>query len=146
MPLCRVTMCQSLLTGNPVRESHIPWARLALLSRMILDSWVGAITSVPRARLANRPSDLDWIPLMHDSLGVIPRAASALFEKLTGPPVLRRSGSSGLRTPTRYSVQSTMGLAALAKAQVQPSEDKNWQMKATYVEVRIYGLRQTNPY
>ena len=72
---------------------------------------------------------------MRNSLGVIPRAASALFEKLAGPPILRRSGSSSLRTPTRYSVQSTMGLASLAKAQAQTSEDQNWQMKATYVEV-----------
>ena len=74
-------------------------------------------------------------PLMYELLGVIPRAASALFEKLAGPPTLKRSGSSGLRTPTRYSVQSSIGLAALAKAQAQASEDKNWQMKATYVEV-----------
>ena len=74
---------------------------------------------------------------MRDSLGVIPRAASALFEKLAGPPTLRRSGSSSLRTPTRYSVHSTMGLASLAKAQAQAqtSEDQSWQMKATYVEV-----------
>ena len=85
-----------------------------------------------------KPSFLPGAPLMHDLLGVIPRAASALFEKLSGssgPPTLRRSGSSGLRTPTRYSVHSTMGLAALAKAQAQASEEKNWQMKATYVEV-----------
>ena len=79
---------------------------------------------------------------MHEISGVIPRAASALFEKLTGPPTLRRSGSSGLRTPTRYSVQSTVGLAALAKAQAQASEEKSWQMKATYVEVRVCSSRQ----
>lgn len=78
---------------------------------------------------------LHGAPLMLDMLGVIPRAASALFEKLAGPPTLRRSGSSGLRTPTRFSMHSTMGLAALTKAQAQASEDKNWQMKATYVEV-----------
>ena len=82
-----------------------------------------------------RPSFLPGAPLMHDFLGVIPRAAGALFEKLAGPPALRRSGSSGLRTPTRYSMHSPVGLAALAKAQAQASEDKNWQMKATYVEV-----------
>lgn len=79
-------------------------------------------------------------PLMLDMLGVIPRAAGALFEKLAGPPTLRRSGSSGLRTPTRFSMHSTMGLAALAKAQAQANEDKNWQMKATYVEV---GFRRS---
>ena len=80
--------------------------------------------------------------LMHDLLGVIPRAASALFEKLTGPPTLRRSESSGLRTPTRYSVHSTMGLAPIAKAQAQASEDKHWQMKATYVEVSLRASRR----
>ena len=76
---------------------------------------------------------------MRDSLGVIPRAASALFEKLAGPPTLRRTGSSSLRTPTRYSVHSTMGLASLAKAQAQTSEEQSWQMKATYVEVGYCG-------
>lgn len=74
-------------------------------------------------------------------MGIIPRAASALFEKLAGPPTLRRSGSSGLRTPTRYSMHSTVGLAALAKAQAQANEDKNWQMKATYVEIYNEQLR-----
>ncbi|KAK4691083.1 hypothetical protein P7C71_g5843, partial [Lecanoromycetidae sp. Uapishka_2] len=64
--------------------------------------------------------------------GVIPRAAAVLFEKLTGPPSLTRSGSSGLRTPTRYSMHSTQSLAQLAKANA--SAERNWQMKATYVE------------
>ena len=70
-----------------------------------------------------------------DLIGVIPRAASVLFQKLQ-PPSLKRSGSSGsgLRTPTRYSMHGTQGLASMAKAQSQP--DKNWQIKATYVEVR----------
>ncbi|CAF9939151.1 MAG: hypothetical protein ALECFALPRED_007995 [Alectoria fallacina] len=74
-------------------------------------------------------------------MGIIPRAASALFEKLAGPPTLRRSGSSSLRTPTRFSMHSTTGLAALAKAQAQANEDKNWQMKATYVEIYNEQLR-----
>lgn len=68
--------------------------------------------------------------------GVIPRAAGVLFDKLAGPPPLYRSGSSGLRTPMRYSMHSTQGLAALAKANT--GAEKNWQMKATYVEVRIF--------
>ena len=86
-----------------------------------------------------RSSRLNGALLMHHLLGVIPRAASALFERLAGPPTLRRSESSALRTPTRYSVQSTMGLATLAKAQAQENEDKDWQMKATYVEVRMHS-------
>lgn len=69
------------------------------------------------------------------SIGVVPRAAGSLFEKLERPPALKRSESSGLRTPTRYSVHSTQGLASMAKANV--NTDKNWQMKATYVEVSL---------
>ena len=87
---------------------------------------------------------LNGARLMHDMLGVIPRAASALFEKLAGPPTLRRSESSGLRTPTRYSMHSTMGLGALAKAQAHANEDKNWQMKATYVEVGSHSSRRVS--
>ena len=92
-----------------------------------------------RDEMRIRPSCLDGALLMRRLLGVIPRAASALFERLTGPPTLRRSESSALRTPTRYSVHSTMGLAALAKPQAQENEDKDWQMKATYVEVRMHS-------
>lgn len=69
----------------------------------------------------------------HSPLGVIPRAAAALFEKLTGPPVLGRNASSGLRSPNRYSTTSVHTLQSLAKA----ATDKTWQMKATYVEVRV---------
>ena len=142
MPSYKVIMCRSLPTANPVPESLTPWAHLALLNRAILASWVG------HTNIADLHCEM-WIktsclngPLMHDLLGVIPRAASALFQKLVGPPTLKRSESSGLRTPTRYSVQSTMGLAALAKAQAQASEDKNWQMKATYVEVSLLSSRR----
>ncbi|KAL9101126.1 MAG: hypothetical protein Q9163_003587 [Psora crenata] len=69
-----------------------------------------------------------------EQMGVIPRAASVLFSKLSGHPSLRRSGSSssGLRTPTRYSMHGTQGLPQSSRAQAE----KNWQMKATYVEVR----------
>lgn len=136
MHSCWVTMCLSLPMGNPVQESHTPWAHLARLSRAILDSWVGDI-NVADDDCEKRIQSflLHNAPLTHELLGVIPRAASTLFEKLAGPPILRRSPSSGLRTPTRYSMQSTNGLAALAKAHAQASEGKSWQMKATYVEV-----------
>ena len=107
---------------------------------MILGTWVGDTYMIDECgEMRIRPSCLKGALLMHDSLGVITRAASALFERLAGPPTLRRSESSALRTPTRYSVQSTMGLAALAKAQAQENEDKDWQMKATYVEVRMHS-------
>lgn len=68
-----------------------------------------------------------------ENLGVITRAATALFEKLSGPPALNRNGSSGLRSPTRYSTNSVQTLQSLSK----PGFEKGWQMKATYVEVRI---------
>lgn len=61
--------------------------------------------------------------------GVIPRAAAALFEKLTGNPQSRIAGS-GLRAPARY---STAGLGALQN--FSKNIEKNWTLKATYVEV-----------
>lgn len=68
-------------------------------------------------------------------LGVIPRAATALFEKLdAGRPVMNnRNSMSGLRTPTRYSVNS---MGSLSK----PIE-KNWTLHATYVEIYNEQLR-----
>jgi chromosome segregation ATPase len=68
-------------------------------------------------------------------LGVIPRAATALFEKLDSGRLImsNRNSMSGLRTPTRYSVNApvTMG---------KPVE-KNWTLKATYVEIYNEQLR-----
>jgi kinesin family protein 4/21/27 len=61
------------------------------------------------------------------SAGIIPRAAQLLFEKLEGPKHSRTS-STGLRTPARYSISST---SSFGKQNVE----KNWQLKATYVEV-----------
>jgi hypothetical protein len=66
-------------------------------------------------------------------LGVIPRAATALFEKLdSGKLNGNRNSTSGLRTPIRYS----MNAAAMAK-----SAEKNWTLKATYVEIYNEQLR-----
>ncbi|KAH0545595.1 hypothetical protein FGG08_000426 [Glutinoglossum americanum] len=62
--------------------------------------------------------------------GVIPRAAAALFEKLGSH---HRHTGSGLRTPIRYSTSSAQVLS-------KPSE-KNWSMKATYVEIYNEQLR-----
>ncbi|TVY88270.1 Kinesin-like protein [Lachnellula willkommii] len=68
-----------------------------------------------------------------DVMGVIPRAAIALFEKLDDKqPISNRNSMSGLRTPTRYSMNS----AALAK-----SAEKTWTLKATYVEIYNEQLR-----
>lgn len=59
-----------------------------------------------------------------------------LFEKLADPTVLRTNkGLSNLKSPTRYTTSSfTHGPQTVGRAN---EEDRNWQMKATYVEVFI---------
>ncbi|KAK1968939.1 kinesin motor domain-containing protein [Colletotrichum sublineola] len=66
-----------------------------------------------------------------EMMGVIPRAATALFEKLDGTRKQANRGSmSQLRTPSRYSSPVS-----------QPSAEKNWSLKATYVEIYNEQLR-----
>ena len=55
----------------------------------------------------------------------------ALFERLAGTSNHKMAGS-GLKAPSRYSMQSLSVLNSTSKT----NPDKNWQMKATYVEVR----------
>ncbi|KAL3470701.1 hypothetical protein BJX99DRAFT_238908 [Aspergillus californicus] len=69
----------------------------------------------------------------NEAMGIIPRAAQLLFEKLEGPKHSRNS-STGLRTPARYSISST---SSFGKANVE----KTWQLKATYVEIYNEQLR-----
>ncbi|KAK5735478.1 hypothetical protein LTR17_008176 [Elasticomyces elasticus] len=70
-----------------------------------------------------------------DIMGVVPRAARALFEKLNGAPTRQ----SGLQTPKRYSTQSNLPtLGSLAKAN---GTEKSWELKATYVEIYNETLR-----
>ena len=130
---CKDTMSQSWHMDSLARANHIPWEHRLVVSRAIISKWVCIIffLSPSHGRIS-----LPGLSNHCDLIGVIPRAASVLFQKLQGPPSLKRSGSSGsgLRTPTRYSMHGTQGLASMAKAQSQP--DKNWQIKATYVEVR----------
>ncbi|KAF7890843.1 uncharacterized protein EAF01_010652 [Botrytis porri] len=66
-------------------------------------------------------------------MGVIPRAAMAIFEKLGGGKAQQsnRSSMTGLRAPKRY---STIPAAVSA-------EDKTWSLKATYVEIYNEQLR-----
>lgn len=59
--------------------------------------------------------------------GIIPRAAAVLFEQLEGP---NRLPSSGIRAPSRLS-----GLATAQSMHSKSAGSKNWQLKATYVEV-----------
>ncbi|KAK4166105.1 chromosome-associated kinesin KIF4B [Cladorrhinum sp. PSN259] len=73
-------------------------------------------------------------------MGVIPRAATALFEKLAGVGAgaptsgpnnkINRSSMSHLRTPARY-----------AGAAGQPQGDKDWTLRASYVEIYNEQLR-----
>ncbi|KAH7120279.1 hypothetical protein B0J13DRAFT_589717 [Dactylonectria estremocensis] len=70
----------------------------------------------------------------HDTelMGVIPRAATALFEKLdapkSSPKTTNRNSMSHLRTPRGYGQQNDLG-------------DRNWSLKATYVEIYNEQLR-----
>ncbi|KAK7948140.1 chromosome-associated kinesin KIF4B [Apiospora aurea] len=71
-----------------------------------------------------------------DRMGVIPRAATELFEKLEGPTKKsNRNSMSGLRTPQRYSIGQTSPSGSAIPA------EKNWQLKATYVEIYNEQLR-----
>ncbi|KAK4150094.1 hypothetical protein C8A00DRAFT_37304 [Chaetomidium leptoderma] len=66
-------------------------------------------------------------------MGVVPRAATALFEQLDGPPKgnPNRNSMSQLRTPSRYSTQP----ANLSRG------EKNWILRASYVEIYNEQLR-----
>ncbi|KAJ4306997.1 hypothetical protein N0V88_000371 [Collariella sp. IMI 366227] len=69
------------------------------------------------------------------AMGVIPRAANALFERLDGAPPKatnpNRNSMSQLRAPSRYSMQP----ASIARL------DKNWTLRASYVEIYNEQLR-----
>ncbi|KAG0635032.1 hypothetical protein HOY80DRAFT_893905 [Tuber brumale] len=66
-------------------------------------------------------------------MGVIPRAAAALFERLGSGAPNPRNSTSGLRAPVRYSTP----ISQLTK----PAADKGWTMKASYVEIYNEQLR-----
>ncbi|KAJ4296757.1 hypothetical protein N0V90_006805 [Kalmusia sp. IMI 367209] len=66
-------------------------------------------------------------------MGIIPRAAATLFEKLDGP---NRAAGSGIRAPSRLS-----GLGAAQSIHSKSASNKNWQLKATYVEIYNEQLR-----
>jgi len=64
-------------------------------------------------------------------MGIIPRAAALLFDKLEGTN--SRASGSGIRAPSR--------LSGLGNFSVKPSANQNWQLKATYVEIYNEHLR-----
>ncbi|KAF2003284.1 kinesin-domain-containing protein [Amniculicola lignicola CBS 123094] len=63
-------------------------------------------------------------------MGIIPRAAALLFDKLEGNG--SRMNGSGIRAPSRF---SGLGMPSAKSA------NKNWQLKATYVEIYNEQLR-----
>ncbi|KAI4661178.1 uncharacterized protein J4E79_004989 [Alternaria viburni] len=71
----------------------------------------------------------------NDVMGIIPRAAALLFEKLEGTS--NRASSSGIRVPSRLSGIHNMA----SKASSSSSANRNWQLKATYVEIYNEQLR-----
>ncbi|KAJ4380889.1 hypothetical protein N0V86_004252 [Didymella sp. IMI 355093] len=67
-------------------------------------------------------------------MGIIPRAAALLYEKLEGPSI--RAPGSGIRPPN--SRVSSMGSHSFSS---KSSSKKNWQLTATYVEIYNEQLR-----
>ena len=63
-------------------------------------------------------------------MGIIPRAAALLYEKLEGPSI--RAPGSGIRPPN--SRVSSMGSLNFS---TKSSTKKHWQLTATYVEVSL---------
>jgi hypothetical protein len=121
--LCKDIMFQFWLMGSLGPANLTLWAHQGLQSKVTHMQWVSHREIYPfisRYRLMRSP-------------GVIPRAASHLFEALNGGASGSRQ-NSGLKVPTRYSVASINGAAqSFAKA----SSDRKWQMTATYVEVCV---------
>lgn len=64
------------------------------------------------------------------TIGIVPRAAAALFEKLS-PSTSKQVNGTGLRMPKRYSGLPNMSADTTASKR----ENKNWQLTASYVEV-----------
>ncbi|KAI4764185.1 hypothetical protein E4T44_14634, partial [Aureobasidium sp. EXF-8845] len=74
-------------------------------------------------------------------LGIVPRAAAALFEKLNASSASSAPmtpAKSGLRSPARYSVSAVSSLSNLHR---QTSSDKSWTLTATYAEIYNEQLR-----
>ena len=63
-------------------------------------------------------------------MGIVPRAAQVLFNKLNGG----MARQSGIQTPKRYSTQAIPTMASMAKG-MNGGAEKNSSLKATYVEI-----------
>ena len=110
-----------------MRENRTLWELLDRLNRTTLGKWV---------RLPLRVNV--------DVEGVIPRAARQLFSKLAAENTERATHSartasgSGIRPPSRLSMQLSPVPAGIKPKmhKIVPS-NKDWSLKATYVEVHI---------
>lgn len=115
---CRATTSRSWHTGSLAQESHILWVQQAQPNKATQMLWV----SLHLDDQQSRPSCVLTI-----GIGIIPRAAALLFDKLDGPT--NRQSTSGLRAPNRHSALPNLSATKSVAS-------KNWQLKATYVEVR----------
>lgn len=67
-------------------------------------------------------------------MGIVPRAAHVLFERLNSSPARQ----TGIQTPKRYSTQVLPTLSSHAKG---GASGKSWELKASYVEIYNEQLR-----
>src|ERR1022692_3199132 len=91
---------------NRVPESLIPWELLDHWNRATWMLWVSGCHNHYSTTALSATLKVAKETNVNGGLGVIPRAATALFEKLEGPRPSNRNSMSGLRTPTRYSANS----------------------------------------
>ena len=140
----KVTMSPSWLMASLGRANRTPWEPLARQSRTMHGSWVSRVGLSGAGQCPRFSTTLYEYVLTRRLPGVIPRAASVLFQKLQGPPALNRSGSSSLRAPTRYSLASPQSSSQNVTTMAKLATERNWQMKATYVEVRGAHTQENN--
>lgn len=119
-------MSLSWPTVSQVLASPTRWEHQAPMNKITLKPWV---------RYGPGISFCVGLRKLTAGTGVIPRAAQLLFEKLDGTPTHTRSVSTGIRTPSRYSMSSTTGFGKNGTG-----TDKSWQLKATYVEVSGHNI------
>lgn len=118
--LSRATMSLFLPTASLALESRTQWALQAHETKPIPKLWV-CLTC--QRTLDNKKDKV----ILTAHLGIIPRAAALLFDKLDGP---NKSAGSGIRAPSRLSgIQNFTAKSSASQA------NRNWQLRATYVEV-----------
>lgn len=115
----RATMSPFLPTASLALESRTQWAPRAHETKLIPKLWV--------CLTCQRTLDKKDNVILTAHLGIIPRAAALLFDKLDGS---NKSAGSGIRAPSRLSgIQNFTAKSSTSQA------NRNWQLRATYVEV-----------